>query len=157
MNYVYQYIVPITNDQPSLLLVDRANHQNNAIENHYMIMHNIKVLYVPARCTEWTQPLDVGVFGSVKASMYRMCDDYIRLNPSAPLYTEVNMLSGFKIHGTSYTIQHDNMHSRKRAVISSIKCSSVKISPKCMLTQVYIHYTCLYVCPVGSNSATRKA
>ena len=64
LNYIHQYIIPITNNEPSLLLVVQANHHNNLIENHYMIMHNIKVLYVPARCTGQTQPLDVGVFGN---------------------------------------------------------------------------------------------
>ena len=138
MNYIHQYIVPITNDQPSLLLVDHANHYNNLIENQYIIMHNIKVLYVPARCTGLTQPLDVGVFGPVKSSMYRKRDDYIRMNPSAPLYTEVNMLEWF--YDSSYTIQHDNMHSLKRAVISSIK-SIIHQN----FTQIYAHTIALYL------------
>ena len=138
--------------------MDHANHYNNLIESHYM--HNIKVLYVPARCTGLTQPLDVGVFGPVKSSMCRKRDDYIRLNPSAPLYTEVNMLEWFydswhELHKT--TRQCAFTKTVLRSVVSNV--SSIKV----LLRYMYISLCCtclyvvwLYVCPVRSNSAARK-
>ena len=66
IKYIKDTIIPYTQNQPSLLIIDCATyHRDN--ENKQLCSNNhIELLYIPDRCTDSCQPLDVGIFGPVK-------------------------------------------------------------------------------------------
>lgn len=68
-DYVHRHILPITKNRPALLLLDHGTHHLDKDVHHYLDAHNVSVLMVPKRCTGQTQPLNVGIFGPVKAGM----------------------------------------------------------------------------------------
>jgi hypothetical protein len=73
IQFIEAVLVPYTNNQPSLLILDQwPAHLTDSVRN-CCHSHNISMREVPARATSLLQPLDVGIFGVAKK---RISADY---------------------------------------------------------------------------------
>ena len=66
IKYINDTIIPYTQNRSSLLIIDNATyHRDNEIKQLCTNNH-IELMYIPDRCTDSCQPLDMGIFGPVK-------------------------------------------------------------------------------------------
>ena len=66
MVYIRDVIIPYTQKQPSLLIIDYATyHRDNEIKQ-LCSNNNIGLMIIWDRCTDSCLPLDVGIFGPIK-------------------------------------------------------------------------------------------
>ena len=98
--------------RPILLLLDGHSSHVTVEAIELARKHNVHMLCLPAHTTHILQPLDVGVFKSLKANYYKACKKYITDHPGRVVTTEniasllavawplavtpVNIMSGFK-------------------------------------------------------------
>ena len=72
IEWVDDVVVPYARGRPMCLICDDyPAHKTEAVRNH-LDKHSIELLLVPSWSTGDVQPLDVGVFGPVKAKMRRL-------------------------------------------------------------------------------------
>lgn len=74
VEYLEHVIVPYTNDQPSVLMVDAYKAHLTSEVKHFCKTHHLSLVVVPDRATAVLQPLDVAVFGLAKLKIYRDVD-----------------------------------------------------------------------------------
>ena len=66
IKYINDTIILYTQNQPSLLIIENAAyHRDNEIKQLCSNNH-IELMYIPDRCTDSCQLLDVGIFGPIK-------------------------------------------------------------------------------------------
>ena len=68
IQYINSIIVPYTQDTPTLLILDCYESHLTADFLRHAASHNIRVATVPASITYTHQPLDVGIFSSIKSA-----------------------------------------------------------------------------------------
>lgn len=77
LEYLQHVILPYTDNQPSVLIVDAYKAHFTKKVRNWCKSHNVKLLVVPDRSTAVLQPLDVTVFGLAKLKIYRDASKYM--------------------------------------------------------------------------------
>ena len=67
IQYINHIIVPYTRDEPTLLIIDCYESHLTSTFLQHAHAHNIRVATVPSSTTFLRQPLDVGVFNTIKS------------------------------------------------------------------------------------------
>jgi hypothetical protein len=80
--WLIQTFEPITRDRADgrtrLLIFDGHGSHTTTDVIRYCILNNIQLALLPPHTSHKTQPLDVGVFSSMKSHMTRECDRFFR-------------------------------------------------------------------------------
>ena len=83
------FISSIPLARPVLLILD-GHSSHMTVEVIEMAQNNgIHMLCLPSHCTHILQPLDVGVFKSLKVHYSRACKDYLSTHPGQVITTDV--------------------------------------------------------------------
>jgi hypothetical protein len=83
-DYIERVILPYTRGRPATLVHDSYRAHHHASVLRLLREHDITSVMVPPGHTDTAQPLDVGVFGPVKARAARWWREHKRLHPAAP-------------------------------------------------------------------------
>ncbi len=67
IDYMHRVIIPHTDNQPCILTLDCYSCYLTASVLRFAYTHNIHFVTIPAETTSTLQPLDVKVFGAIKA------------------------------------------------------------------------------------------
>ncbi len=80
MEYMWRVVLPYTQGQAATIVHDnfRAHHTEDVLS--FLLCHNLFPIDVPAKETNSLQPLDVGVFGPLKAEAKRRWNEEKRRN-----------------------------------------------------------------------------
>ena len=87
--YIDDIVLPHTNYNPSLLLLDSARHHITSAVKKHCKSHNINLVIIPPHTTSICQPLDVRIFGIVKPQLqqYTINQREASPNKSSPIHT----------------------------------------------------------------------
>jgi hypothetical protein len=80
MEYMWRVVLPYTQGQAATIVHDdfRAHHTEDVLS--FLLCHNLFPIDIPAKETNSLQPLDVGVFGLLKAEAKRRWNEEKRRN-----------------------------------------------------------------------------
>jgi hypothetical protein len=109
------HVKPTAEDPVLLLLDNHCSHISFDVVE-YARSHHIEMLSFPPHCSHKLQPLDRCIFGPLKSSYSKACDDWMATNPGRPL-TEYQVAGRF-------SIAYMNAATIKNAV-SSFECTGI--------------------------------